>query len=114
MQVIGQFNVGFIIAQLGQELFILDQHACDEKYRYEQLLALPAKSQALIAPMQVELSVNEEMVVETHMAHFQRNGFSLKYDGDAQPTLRVSVCAFPSHCGQVLNVNGKSHTHHKD
>ena len=33
MSVLGQFNLGFIIAQLDQDLYILDQHACDEKYR---------------------------------------------------------------------------------
>ena len=34
MRIIGQFNLGFIIAELRDDLFILDQHACDEKYRY--------------------------------------------------------------------------------
>ena len=38
MQVIGQFNLGFIICQLNDDLFILDQHACDEKSTYERLL----------------------------------------------------------------------------
>lgn len=37
MQVIGQFNLGFIIARLGQDLFIIDQHASDEKYNFERL-----------------------------------------------------------------------------
>ena len=36
MQIVGQFNLGFIIAELRGDLFILDQHACDEKYRYTQ------------------------------------------------------------------------------
>ena len=34
MRVIGQFNLGFIIAELRGDLFILDQHACDEKFRF--------------------------------------------------------------------------------
>jgi DNA mismatch repair protein PMS2 len=33
MRIVGQFNLGFIIAALGTDLYILDQHACDEKYR---------------------------------------------------------------------------------
>jgi DNA mismatch repair protein PMS2 len=37
MRVIGQFNRGFIIGRLGADLFILDQHACDEKVRFETL-----------------------------------------------------------------------------
>nr|CAH8859951.1 unnamed protein product [Trichobilharzia regenti] len=37
LQVIGQFNLGFIIARHRNDLFIIDQHASDEKYRFEQL-----------------------------------------------------------------------------
>ncbi len=36
LHVVGQFNKGFIMATLKEtELFILDQHACDEKYNFE-------------------------------------------------------------------------------
>ena len=34
MRILGQFNLGFVIAELDGDLFILDQHACDEKYRF--------------------------------------------------------------------------------
>lgn len=37
MQVIGQFNLAFIIAKLRNDLFIIDQHASDEKFNFEQL-----------------------------------------------------------------------------
>lgn len=37
MRVVGQFNLGFIICLLGADLFILDQHACDEIYNFEVL-----------------------------------------------------------------------------
>ncbi len=33
MQVVGQFNLGFIVVTINSDLYILDQHACDEKYR---------------------------------------------------------------------------------
>ena len=32
-----QFNLGFIISQLDQDLFIVDQHASDEKFNFESL-----------------------------------------------------------------------------
>lgn len=32
MEIVGQFNLGFIIARVNDELYILDQHACDEKF----------------------------------------------------------------------------------
>lgn len=37
MEVLGQFNLGFIIAKLNSDLFIVDQHATDEKYNFETL-----------------------------------------------------------------------------
>lgn len=37
MQVVGQFNLGFIIARLNYDLFIVDQHAADEKFHFETL-----------------------------------------------------------------------------
>lgn len=37
MKVIGQFNLGFIITQLEDDLFIIDQHATDEIYNFETL-----------------------------------------------------------------------------
>lgn len=37
MEVIGQFNLGFIITQLEDDLFIIDQHATDEIYNFETL-----------------------------------------------------------------------------
>ena len=37
MRVLGQFNLGFILARLGADLFIVDQHASDEKYNFERL-----------------------------------------------------------------------------
>ena len=50
MKIVGQFNLGFIIAKLGNDLFIIDQHATDEKYNFETLQRTTTlKSQTLIA-----------------------------------------------------------------
>ena len=35
MEVLGQFNLGFIIAKLDNELFMIDQHASNEKFNFE-------------------------------------------------------------------------------
>ncbi|CAC5423269.1 PMS2 [Mytilus coruscus] len=37
MEILGQFNLGFIISKLREDLFIVDQHATDEKYNFEML-----------------------------------------------------------------------------
>ena len=40
MKIIGQFNLGFIVARLDGDLYIIDQHASDEKYRYNLYLII--------------------------------------------------------------------------
>ncbi|KAI0764134.1 hypothetical protein BC629DRAFT_1583879 [Irpex lacteus] len=71
MDVIGQFNLGFIIARRRQypladgsqaqaestrdDLFIIDQHAADEKYNFEQLQQTTRiESQSLFRPKPLE------------------------------------------------------------
>jgi DNA mismatch repair ATPase MutL len=59
MDVVGQFNRGFIVARLCKadnaegatdDLFIVDQHAADEKYNFETLQATtPLESQRLFS-----------------------------------------------------------------
>lgn len=49
MNVVGQFNQGFIIAEHQGDLFIVDQHAADEKYNFERLsLTEEIRSQKLL------------------------------------------------------------------
>ncbi|XVF32753.1 hypothetical protein REPUB_Repub17cG0110400 [Reevesia pubescens] len=68
MKVIGQFNLGFIIGKLDQDLFIVDQHAADEKYNFEHLAQLTIlNQQPLLRPLRLELSPEEEVVASMHM-----------------------------------------------
>eukprot|EP00887_Chlorella_sp_A99_P005158 scaffold40.g5158.t1 len=77
MEVLGQFNLGFIIARLGSDLFIVDQHASDEKYNFERLqAATQLNRQPLLAPQALELSPTEELVVRDNAAVFAANGFA--------------------------------------
>ena len=55
MEVLGQFNLGFIIAKLDNDLFIIDQHALDEKFNQNQQRNTTIKSQRLIVPQKLEL-----------------------------------------------------------
>jgi DNA mismatch repair protein PMS2 len=76
MRVVGQFNLGFIIAELRGDLYILDQHACDEKYTFERLQRETAiHQQPLITPLTVDCSPAEEMTILDNLAVFERNGF---------------------------------------
>lgn len=64
MHVIGQFNLGFIMARLGNNLFIIDQHAADEKYNFERLQQITRlNKQPLMQPLTLDLTPAEKMTL---------------------------------------------------
>lgn len=64
MEVLGQFNLGFIVARLHNDLFMLDQHACDEKYNFERLQRETVLNrQPLLAPQPLDLSPSEAILL---------------------------------------------------
>ncbi|KDQ22880.1 hypothetical protein PLEOSDRAFT_1050272 [Pleurotus ostreatus PC15] len=101
MQIVGQFNLGFIIVrrrksrsqQAGvdvdtnldadssgtlDDLFIVDQHAADEKYNFEQLQeTTKIKSQRLIKPLSLELTAADEIVALENIEVLRNNGFDV-------------------------------------
>lgn len=81
MEVYGQFNLGFIIAGLGDDLFIVDQHATDEKFNFETLQkAKMLESQKMVCPQPLNLTpANESLLIE-NMEVFKRNGFEFNTD----------------------------------
>lgn len=96
MKVIGQFNLGFIIGKLDQDLFIVDQHAADEKYNFERLAqSTTLNQQPLLQPVALELSPEEEIVVSMHMDVIRKNGFILEEDPHAPPGRQFKLRAVP-------------------
>jgi DNA mismatch repair protein PMS2 len=76
MHIIGQFNLGFILATLGDDLFIIDQHASDEIYNFEKLQRNTTMTkQPLLKPVPLDLSAAEEQTVLRNMPVFLKNGF---------------------------------------
>ena len=64
MRIVGQFNLGFILAVLGDDLFIVDQHASDEIYNFERLQRTSTLTrQPLIHPVPLDLTASEEQTV---------------------------------------------------
>lgn len=93
MKIIGQFNLGFIIAVKParrmstdsggkhDELFIIDQHASDEKYNYEKLQnTTEIQSQRLVHPMRLRLTVLEEEIILENPSALNANGFKVTID----------------------------------
>ncbi|XP_072044566.1 mismatch repair endonuclease PMS2-like [Amphiura filiformis] len=96
MDIIGQFNLGFIIAKLKSDLFIIDQHATDEKYNFEDLQKNTVlQSQRLIQPMKLELTAVNEMILRDNLDIFRKNGFEFVFDDEAPPTERVKLTSLP-------------------
>ncbi|XP_048232709.1 DNA mismatch repair protein PMS1 isoform X2 [Ricinus communis] len=96
MKVIGQFNLGFIIGKLDQDLFIVDQHAADEKYNFEHLCqSTILNQQPLLRSLRLELSPEEEVVASMNMELIRKNGFALEEDPHAPPGHRFKLKAVP-------------------
>ena len=97
MDIFGQFNLGFLIVGLRQDLFIVDQHATDEKYNFETLQRTTViGSQRMVQPQRLELTAVGESIVMDHLAVFQRNGFQFLVEPDKPPTQRVSLSHLPT------------------
>jgi DNA mismatch repair protein PMS2 len=88
MRIIGQFNLGFIIAvrpptttSPTSDLFIIDQHASDEKYNFERLSATTTLvSQRLVHPHSLELTAVEEEIILANEHSLTANGFVIEMD----------------------------------
>lgn len=91
MRIIGQFNLGFIIAMrpssdnklssTSSDLFIIDQHASDEKYNFERLTASTILTpQRLVHPHPLILTAIEEETILSNSADLTANGFIVSID----------------------------------
>ncbi|KAH8172657.1 histidine kinase-, DNA gyrase b-, and HSP90-like ATPase domain-containing protein [Sarocladium implicatum] len=111
MRVAGQFNLGFIIAirpsasladdleaEGDDELFIIDQHASDEKYNFERLQSETiVQSQRLVQPKRLELTALEEEIIMQNLPALEANGFKVDIDtsGDSPVGARCQLLALP-------------------
>ena len=99
MQVAGQFNLGFILAtRKSSDLFIIDQHASDEKYNFERLQATTVvQNQRLVHPHPLQLTAIEEEIVLEHQDALLKNGFVVDIDtsGDLPVGQRCHLLFLP-------------------
>ncbi|XP_066198394.1 mismatch repair endonuclease PMS2 isoform X3 [Saccopteryx leptura] len=97
MEVIGQFNLGFIITKLGPDIFIVDQHATDEKYNFEMLQQHTVlQGQRLIIPQTLNLTAVNEAVLIENLEIFRKNGFDFVIDRSAPVTERAKLISLPT------------------
>ncbi|KAL8713456.1 MAG: hypothetical protein Q9225_006762, partial [Loekoesia sp. 1 TL-2023] len=105
MSIIGQFNLGFILAvrpstssTTDEELFIIDQHASDEKFNFERLQAsTTVQNQRLVKPKALDLTAIEEEIIIENNAALVENGFVVEVDlsGDSPVGQRCKLISLP-------------------
>ncbi|KAG2486047.1 hypothetical protein HYH03_015254 [Edaphochlamys debaryana] len=94
MKVLGQFNLGFILASHRRDVFIVDQHAAAEKTTFERLQrTVVLARQPLLAPMSLGLLPVDQLLIREHLPVFRRNGFDFVERG---PDGRVRPLPGPS------------------
>lgn len=97
MEILGQFNLGFIITKLKEDLFLVDQHAADEKYNFEMLQQHTVlQVQRLITPQTLNLTAVNEAVLIENLEIFRKNGFDFVIDEDAPVTERAKLISLPT------------------
>ncbi|KAL4826895.1 hypothetical protein H8958_012423 [Nasalis larvatus] len=97
MEIVGQFNLGFIITKLNEDIFIVDQHATDEKYNFEMLQQHTVlQGQRLIAPQTLNLTAVNEAVLIENLEIFRKNGFDFVIDENAPVTERAKLISLPT------------------
>ncbi|XP_077614844.1 mismatch repair endonuclease PMS2 [Crocuta crocuta] len=97
MEIIGQFNLGFIITKLDADIFIVDQHATDEKYNFEMLQQHTAlQGQRLIAPQTLNLTAVNEAILIENLEIFRKNGFDFVIDEGAPVTEKAKLISLPT------------------
>jgi DNA mismatch repair protein MutL len=79
---LGQMHRTYVIAQVGDELQVIDQHTAHERVLFERLLrawqgkSLP--SQPLLLPEPLELPVQQALILQRHLAELERLGLLIE------------------------------------
>ncbi|KGX88362.1 DNA mismatch repair endonuclease MutL [Pontibacillus litoralis] len=99
MYPIGQLHGTYILAQNENGLYIVDQHAAQERIKYEffrDKLATPAKeAQELLVPMTFEVSQSEAILLNQHLEELKQVGLWMDSFGEKTFIVRSHPHWFP-------------------
>lgn len=89
----GQLRQTYLVAQVGQELQVIDQHTAHERVLFERLLRKWRQrqivSQPLLIPEPVELSVAHSTLVEAHCGNLEQLGLVIEPFGGTTMVIRA-------------------------
>jgi DNA mismatch repair protein MutL len=89
----GQIATRYLLAQIGDEVQIVDQHTAHERVLFERLTAQfdagAIASQHALLPQMVELSAGEVVAVRAHLEDLRRLGFEVEEFGQGTVVVRA-------------------------
>ena len=81
-RVIGQIGNKYILAQSGENLVVIDQHAAHERITYERLRGHSIKHQPLLTPIVVNLRAEDVMAIMSIADEMRDSGLCIDAFGD--------------------------------
>lgn len=86
MEPLSQFADSYILAQAGEELLLIDQHALHERIRYERLRHDKTiwQPQSRLVPTVIEFNLTQQARVEASMVKMNELGFTLEQQSDGE------------------------------
>lgn len=93
LRVLGQMAGTYILSEGPEGLYLIDQHAAHERVLYEQLMAererLSVNRQALLEPLVVELTPQQEDVLKDRLEELEGWGFEIEPFGERTYRVRT-------------------------
>lgn len=82
MEVVGQVHGTYIIAQNDEGMFLIDQHAAQERIKYEyyrdKIGEVNNENQSLLIPLTFNFSKDEQLIIEQHLEQLREAGIFLE------------------------------------
>lgn len=89
---LGQMNRTYLIAQVGNELQVVDQHTAHERVLFERLWRAwqgrTVASQPLLLPEPLELPLQQAVILQRHLAELERLGLLIEPFGPSSFLIR--------------------------
>jgi len=100
LRVLGQLHDTYVVAETGEGLALIDQHAADERVNYERLKTEfegDTTAQALANPVELELTAGEAALFDEYREALAKLGFYAQRDGR-----RATVSTVPAVLDETL------------
>jgi DNA mismatch repair protein MutL len=92
LNVIGQFNDTYILAQYAEDLYIIDQHAAHEKILFEKYMKAVKNrqiiAQILASPVIIDLNSEDFIIYNENKQIFVATGFNIENFGENTISIR--------------------------